>query len=142
MGDYYSRLKAQSEPAAAPAPAPPPSARTTNAPTSLEISRVLVGDVVKEIYTIIADDTIEEAFGHVKLVSGLIYVCGGVTNGVPDPAQAACYLGRTAQHLTEVRNVGDENVPVLINETVKSELQSGRTYLRGKAGDKLVLLYR
>jgi len=137
---YWADWKAAQDALAAAQTAPPSG--VPNAPSAGEISRVLVGDTVKEIYTIVADDTIEVAFGHVQLTAGLIYVCGGVTNGVLDPASAAAYLGRTAQHLTEVRNMGDENVPVLINETAKSEPQSGRIYVRGKAGDKLILIYR
>lgn len=101
-----------------------------------------MGDANKDIYEIVQDDTVEVCFGHIKLKAGLIYVCGGVNNGVLDPASDAAYLGRTAQHLTEVRNQGDENTPVLINETVNSEPQSGRTYVRGKAGDKLILIWR
>jgi len=103
---------------------------------------VLVGETRKEVYTIQQTDVIECAFSHINVISGLLYVFKGVTNGVLGPAVGTAYIGTTMQHLTEVRNTGDENVPVLINETVKSDLQSARTYVRGTAGDQILLRYR
>ena len=126
-----------------PAPAPASAPRiTTNVPSAAEIARIQAGSPAREVYVIVADDAIEVAFSHLEIVSGLIYCFGSVSNGVMADTAGATYLGRMPQHLGEIRSVGDQNVPVLIPETAKSELQDARYYVRGKAGDKLLLVYR
>ena len=143
FGAIFSGIFGQTQPAPATAPAPGSSPRlTTNVPSPTEIARVLSGSPAREVYVINATDTIEVAFSHLEIVSGLIYCFGSVNNGVLQDAAGVVYLGRTPQHLGEIRGVGDQNVPVLIPETSKSELQEARYYVRGTAGDQLLLVYR
>lgn len=111
-------------------------------PSSSEVGRVQSSDSESEEFTIPQTDVIAEAFGHVKCLDALIYVHGGDSNGVLAAASSDTYLGRTRKFLTEVRVVGEQNLPFLIPETGKSELQPARTYVRGAAGTKLLLVYR
>ena len=139
LQQYLTSLQQSAPATVIPAASTP---RSTAAPSPDAVARIQSGDPVKEIYTIQTSNVIEDCFGHVQLIEGLIYVCASVSNGVLQPAAATAYIGRTAQHLTEVRNVGDENVPVLISASYDQAAQPGRTYVRGTAGDTLVLIYR
>lgn len=116
--------------------------QSSNPPAPSEISRILASDTLKEEYILQSTGVTECAFAHLRIVSGLIYCCGGVANGIMSASAGTTYLGRSHRYLTEVRASGDENVPVLISETASSELQSARTYVQGTAGDRLVLIYQ
>ncbi len=111
-------------------------------PSASEVSRVLAAPTKKRTYVIQVDNAVEECFAEIFCTAGLIYVMGGVTASIPQVAAGDCYLGRTIGHLTEYRPVGSQNDPVLIAETGKGELQPCRTYVSGKAGDQVVLIYR
>lgn len=151
-------LQAASVPSASPT-APAPSAPTAPSPTlvaagptvpaphgirpsSSEISRIITPESRHYHYTIDKTGEIEEAFGGLEIIAGLVYVHGGDSNGVLAPAAGDAYLGRTRKFLTEKRSVGEQEIPFLIGETPKSEPQSARIYVRGTAGDKLLLIYR
>jgi hypothetical protein len=106
-------------------------------------ARVFAGEVGYEVYKIKASNTVEEAFQHIQLITGLIYVCGSVAaTGIMAVASGTTYLSRIRKFMTEVRAVGDENFPVIIGETARSERQSALTYVYGTANDLLVLVYR
>jgi hypothetical protein len=127
------------------APAPPPKlpANARVLPSASEISRVLEARLLEEQYVIQATDVIEEAFPHLQCRSGLIYVHGGDSNGVlAQTSGATTYLGSSAKYLTEYRNQGEQNVPYVIAEHVDSSPQEARVFVRGTAGDKLLLRYR
>ena len=91
-------------------------------------------------YVIQETDVIEECFAHLDCRVGLIYVCSAVSNGVLTDPVADVYIGRTRQHLTEIR--GDATIPVLLNDSSTGDPQSCRTYVRGTAGTIVVLKYR
>jgi hypothetical protein len=96
-----------------------------------------------EVYTIQATGVIEEAFAHLKIITGLIYCCRGATDvGVLVAANGDMNVGRVRKYLTELRAVGDQNTPIIISETGTSALQSARTYVNGTVGDTMILIYR
>jgi hypothetical protein len=111
-------------------------------PSAAEIAARQSPENRHEVYTIKATDTVEECFAYLTINSGLIYCCGGETGGVLAAASGTTYIGRTRKFLTELRAVGEENTPVLINETALSDRQSARTYVRGTQGDTILLIYR
>lgn len=138
--NYAARHPAATAPApSAPAPA---GAAYSPRPSASEISRTITPESRHETYTIQATGVIEEAFAHLQIIAGLVYVHGGDTTGVLAAAAGDCYLGRVRKFLTEVRVVGDQNTPMLIDETPKSELQPARLYVNGTAGDKVLLIFR
>ena len=107
------------------------------------VARVYAEPTRREIYVIQATGVQEEAFGHIDCNAGLIYCVGGVSAGVlQQTSGATTYLGRTSQHLTEVRNQGEENNPFIIPETSLGQTQSASVWVKGTAGDKLILVYR
>lgn len=84
-----------------------------------------------------------EAFADVQIVSGLIYCMGGLnTDGTPQALAGTLYIGRTPRYLLDSRGPGEESIPYVIAETTLSELQPARVYVRGDAGDRLILVYR
>jgi len=94
-------------------------------------------------YIIQATGVVEVAFAHLNIIVGLIYCCRGVgATGILAAASGDMYVGRVQKYLTEVRVVGDENVPIIIAETGKSETQPARTYVNGTAGDTMILIFR
>jgi len=104
--------------------------------------RALVEQKSSRQYTIKSTGAIEEAFSDSNIVSGEIYCSGGVVAGVLQPAAGTTYVGKNSMFLTQVRSVGDENYPVLIEETGRSELQTAKVFVKGTAGDVLLLIYR
>jgi hypothetical protein len=111
-------------------------------PSAGEISRALSGATRTAQYKILTTGAIEQAFGNILGVTGLIYCCTGTIAGVLQPTVGTVYLGRSLPHLTEVRAPGEENSPVLISETGRSELQNFSHWVKGTAGDVLILKYR
>jgi tetrahydromethanopterin S-methyltransferase subunit D len=121
--------------------APAPSRPAAPAPSASEISRVYSNEMQQEEYTIQVTDTVEECFKHLRVISALVYVHGGVVGGVPAAAAADCYIGRTAAYLTELRAVGEQATPYLISETSTSEDQPARIFVKGAAGTKILIQY-
>jgi hypothetical protein len=93
-------------------------------------------------YIIKQTGVIELAFQNQNVIAALIYICGGVNAGVLQAMHGTTYVGRVQKYLTEIRVIGDENTPVLISETSTSEVQSAQVWVKGTAGDVLVLIYR
>lgn len=116
---------------------PPP-----NIAGASSVARLFASEVTAEVYSIKATNAIEECFGHIKCVSALVYIHGGDTEGVLQDAAATTYLGRTSKFLTEVRDAGDQNFPILISETNLGEEQYARCWVKGNAGTKILLIYR
>lgn len=103
--------------------------------------RGVVPDARRESYTIQTTGQVECAFAHLQIISALVYVHGAVTAGVPAASAGDCYLGRVSGLLSETRLAGDAT-PYVIDETPRSELQPGRIYVRGTAGDIVTIIYR
>ena len=141
-GSVYAPGVTPPTPAPAPASTSPPKAANGIVPSASEISRAITPESRHETHIIQQTATVEECFAHLQIVSGLVYVHGGDAAGVLAAAAGDCYIGRTRKFLTEVRAVGDQNVPFLINETSVSELQSARLYVSGTAGDRVTLIHR
>lgn len=112
-------------------------------PPGEAVARLHAAEPRYEVYTIKANNVVEEAFGDLKIIEGVIYCNGGVAaSGIPTGLNNALYIGRVKKYLSEYRQPGDESIPFVIPETRLSELQSARVYVYGDPGDQLVLIYR
>jgi len=112
-----------------------------------QIARVKssAGELQYEVYTVQSGNgsTVLEVFGHLKVISALIYCVGGLdSNGRPTGLGSTFYIGRRRGFLLDSRGPGEENIPYIIGETTLSELQEARLFIYGDVGDKLIMVYR
>jgi hypothetical protein len=107
-----------------------------------EIPRAQSHETETEDYTVQTTGAVEQCFAHLKIVSANVYATGGISAGAHQPPAGDVYIGRAQRSLPDIRGVGDENYAFIIPETAASEKQTGRIYVKGTAGDVIVMVYR